>query len=500
MRPILGILLAAAVATPSAAQAPPQVADSYYRAAQADLAVKLRLRPNTNRAKNVILFVGDGMGVNTLTVARIYAGQKLGVDGESYVTTIDAMPYAALVKTYAHDAQVSDFAPTATALMSGIKTLNDLIGLDQTALLDDCPGSKTKHVGTLFETAETAGYATGIISTARITHATPAAAYAHIANRDWENDAALPAAAKAAGCPDIASQLLAWPYGDGFEVVLGGGRAQFTPNTQADPEHPAQRGLRTDGRDLIAEWRARNATGAYVWNKADFDALPASTPRVLGLFEPDHMQFEADRSGDVAGEPSLAELTRKGIAMLSRSRRGYVLLVEAGRIDHAHHGGNAARALADTVALDEAVKAALGMVDLRDTLVVVTADHSHALAMNGYPKRGNPILGVVVGVDDKPMIASDGKAFTTLTYGTGPGGSSQPRVDPRTVDTTALDYRQQSVAQTSSATHGGEDVAVRAAGPFAHLFEGTIEQNLIYHVIRHALRISDRAAPAAPRN
>jgi alkaline phosphatase len=484
------------VATP----VPVQAADSYFVAARQDLDVRLAVRPNTRRARNVILFVGDGMGVSTLTAARIYQGQQAGSDGESTWTTMDRMPFSALVKTYAHDAQVSDSAPTATALTTGVKTRNDIIGLDHTATLDDCTGSRGREVTTLFEQAEAAGMATGIVSTARITHATPAAAYAHVANRDWENDTELPAAAHAAGCVDIARQLIEWPAGNGFEVVLGGGRAQFLSRSQSDPEDAGSNGLRGDGRDLTAEWSIRHPDGAYVWNREQFQAIdPETTPRLLGLFERDHMTFEAQRADDTAGEPSLTEMTVKAIQMLETHEGGYVLMVEAGRIDHAHHFGMAGLALDETVELDRAVAAALAMVDLQDTLVIVTADHSHNLTIAGYPRRGEPILGRVVGVDGRQALATDGQPYTTLSYANGPGGAvNQPRRNPADEETTALTYVQPALAPAYSASHGGEDVAARAVGPWAHLFQGTIEQNLIYHIVVHALGWRWTTTPPGP--
>lgn len=467
------------------AQALPQAADSYFVDAQADLEARLQVRPNTGRAKNVILFIGDGMGVSTLTAARIRQGQRAGQDGESTWTAMDRLPFSALVRTYAHDAQVSDSAPTATALTTGVKTRNDIIGLNQTVPLNDCPAARGGEVRTLFEQAEGLGMATGVVSTARITHATPAAVYAHTANRDWENDSEVPADARAAGCIDIARQLVEWPYGDGLEVAFGGGRAQFLPTTQADPEDAGTTGLRTDGRDLTQEWRARHPNGTYVWNAEQFAALPPEGP-VLGLFERDHMEFEDLRAQDPAGEPSLTEMTLAAIDRLE-GEDGYVLMVEAGRIDHAHHLGAAALALDEAVELDRAVAAVMARVDLSDTLVVVTADHSHNLSIAGYPQRGNPILGVVVDVDGRVSEARDGHAYTTLSYANGPGAVTAPRADPGLSDTTALTYRQQALVPLGSASHGGEDVAVRASGPWAHLFQGTIEQNLIYHVMAHAL-------------
>ena len=114
-------------------------------------------------------------------------------------------------------------------MTTGVKTSNGVIGVDQTVPAKDCAAQQGHEVMTLFEMAEAAGWATGIVSTARITHATPAAAYAHTANRDWESDKELGDAA-AQGCKDIADQLVNWPAGDGFEVALGGGRAYFLPD------------------------------------------------------------------------------------------------------------------------------------------------------------------------------------------------------------------------------------------------------------------------------
>jgi alkaline phosphatase len=324
--------------TSASAQDAPQTGDSYFVEAKADLEAPLTFRPNTGRARNVILFVGDGMGISTLTAARIRQGQRAGEDGESTWTAMDRLPFSALVKTYAHDAQVPDSAPTATAMTTGVKTRNDVIGLDQTAALNDCRGGRGRELLTLFEQAEADGRRTGIVSTARITHATPASAYAHVANRDWENDSEVPQAAREAGCIDIARQLVEWPYGDGFEVVLGGGRAQFLPTTQRDPEDENAAGLRTDGRDLTTEWLGRRAGARYVWNAEQFADLNGIGP-VLGLFDRDHMEFEAQRQADAGGEPSLTAMTLAALDMLEQGDTGYVLMVEAGRIDHAHHLG-----------------------------------------------------------------------------------------------------------------------------------------------------------------
>ena len=528
-----------------------QTDDSYYKQAQETLKAVLARQPNTNQAKNVILFVGDGMGFSTVTTARIFEGQQRGADGESNVLAFEAFPYLAASKTYSHDGQVSDSAPTAAAFTTGVKAKNDIMSLSQDAEVGNCEDQKTKKVTSIFEMAESIGMATGVVTTARLTHATPGATYSHIANRDWESDAdeaesADDAVAEAgvapesdeakaikAGydCPDIARQLIEFPYGDGFEVAMGGGRTKFLPDSVADPEDEGKKGERADGRDLTKEWVDKNGnSAAFVWNQEQFDkADPASVRHLLGLFERSHMEYEADRAKDASGEPSLSQMTEKAIDILSQDDDGFVLMVEGGRIDHASHAGNAYRTLTDAVAFNEAIKTALAKVNTDETLIVVTGDHSHTLTMSGYPKRGNPILGIVVGVDDKPILGLDGKPYTTIGYANGPGayvvspedpagsvpaataqnteasaesGEEQKpmpgeRPDPSKVDTTDMDYIQQATVPLESETHGGEDLGIYAIGPWAHLFQGTVEENYVFHVMDYATKISERAAQQA---
>lgn len=482
--------LALAIAPGVAVAQPASTTEAYRAHAMAELERLNADAPIVGKARNIILFIGDGMGVTTLTAARIHQGQRQGVDGESFVTAMDRLPNTALVKTYSHDGQVSDSAPTATAMLTGVKTRNGVIGIGPEVAENDCAASKSHRLPSLFELAQGQGLATGVVSTARITHATPAASYAHTPQRDWEADGDLSADARKQGCIDVARQMIEGEVGSRLDVILGGGRAYFLPASAADPEYADRKGKRTDKRDLTAEWQKRNSLGAYVWNSQSFAKVDlARTPRLLGLFEPDHMQYEADRAKDTGGEPSLAEMTRAAITMLGSRGKGYMLLVEGGRIDHAHHAGNARRALEDTIALDEAVKSALEMTDRQDTLVLVTADHSHTISMSGYPSRGNPILGTAA-FGGQAIKAKDGKGYTTLGYAGGPGAVTEtPRPDPLQVDTTALDYKQQSLVPLNSETHAGDDVVARASGPMAHLVKGTIEQNTLYYVMRQALAL-----------
>ncbi len=487
---------------------PKQAADPYYVSAAAAVDARIAAR-GTKPAKNVILFIGDGMGVSTITAARIYAGQSQGLDGESYHLAMDDLPYSALSKTYSHNFQIADSAGTAVAFTSGVKTLSGVLGVDSNVSYGNCASVPGTEVETLFELAARAGLATGLVSTARITHATPGATYAKVPLRDWEADTDMKGASSDT-CKDIARQLIEMP-GSGFDIVLGGGREKFLPKEAQDPEYEGKTGGRGDGRNLIEEWTAKDSDHTFIFDEAGFEATDFSTPvKVLGLFEPSHMQFELDRDKDKAGEPHIAEMTRAAITRLSQDPDGYVLMVEGGRIDHGHHAGNAIRALEDAMAFDLAVATALEMTNPEETLIIVTADHSHTLTIAGYAQRGNPILGLSVsGIGGEGGAnGADGLPYTTLSYANGPGAcvekgkdaKGEPiyeckRQDLTNVDTLAPDFRQPALVPMYSETHGGEDVAALASGPGSNLVTGVIEENELFHVMARALGLVP--APAA---
>ncbi len=452
-----------------------------------------------SRAKNVILFVGDGMGITTLTASRILEGQMRGGSGEENQLSFEEFPSVALSKTYSVNQQTSDSAPTMSAIISGVKTDEGILSVNQSVVIGDYRTVKGNETKTLLEMAEQSGKSTGVVTTARLTHATPGACYAHSAHRDWEADANLTEEARRNNFPDIARQLIEFSYGDGLEVALGGGRAKFISNQTSDPEYADRKGERLDGRDLPAEWTSKFQNSNYVWNKQQFDAINAKTTKhLLGLFEPSHLQYEHDRKNDKAGEPSLSEMTTKAIDIVSNNGKGYFLMVEAGRIDHAHHDGNAFRALTDTIELSNAVRAAVSKVNLDETLIIVTADHSHTFTMAGYPIRGNNILGLVreVGrgglLEEKPAGDRNSKPFTTLGYANGKGyiGGTRPNLTQQSV--TNPDYKQEATVPLLAETHGGEDVAIYATGAGSHLIHGVMEENWIFYAMKEALQLKTK--------
>ncbi|WP_316858907.1 alkaline phosphatase [uncultured Cohaesibacter sp.] len=462
--------------------------NEWFKNGAAAVKARLAMQPITGKAKNVILLIADGNGVGSNYATRLYVGQQLGKMGSEHVLPQDALPNVALVKTYNTNAQTPDSAGTGTAFHTGVKTKAGVIGVDETLVRGDCSAVEGATVTDAVEFFSGMGKQIGVISTARITHATPASAYAHSADRNFESDNYLPE-----GCTqkDIAVQLIDAMKSGNVDIAMGGGRRHFIPSDVKGDE--GKGGKRKDGKNLIEE--AKAAGIQYIWDDKTFAAADWSKP-VLGLFESSHMKYEADRTG----EPSLAEMTEAGIKALDGSENGYFLTIEAGRVDHANHAGNAARTVTDGAAFAEAIAKAVELTDAKDTLIVVTADHEHAIAFNGYCGRGSDILGLCYDIDpagtmhsDKPLLGKDGKPYTVVGFLNGPGSvldetkdwtGTRPAVTQE--EATDIDYVQQSLVPLSSESHSGEDVAVYARGPWAHLFNSTIEQNEIFHVMTYA--------------
>lgn len=479
----------------------------FYAQDRLRLSAVVRRTPDAH-AKNVILFVGDGMSIATITAAGIREGQLKGQPGEGNTLSFERFPHLGLIKTYETNQQTADSAGTATAMVTGAKTKAGMLSIAPDVHRGAPQACTPAHeLTTLFEASADAGLATGVVTTTRLTHATPAAMYSHVPERDWENDSELPAGSN---CRDIARQLVEFEHGDGLGLALGGGRAQFVPREAG--------GKRRDGRDLEAQWQARyGKDGALLHDAAALQALrPRAGQHVLGLFSPSHMPYEADRP-DTA--PSLSDMTEAAIRNLQAQNKGFVLLVEGGRIDHAHHAGNAYRALGETIELSHAVERALSLTDPEDTLILVTADHSHTMVIGGYPTRGNPILGKTVLNDETgepepaPALAYDDKPYTTLNYINGQGYAEHSPPDSTwrdkeqvlatsgrqlglDVDTEDPDYHQEAMIPLGAETHGGEDVAVYANGPGSQWIHGVQEQSYLFQVMATALGFQLPDAPA----
>lgn len=454
-------------------------------------------------AKNVIFFLGDGMGPTTVTAARIY---KYSEDGK---LTMESLERTARVITYSNDAQTTDSAPSMSAYMTGVKMNNEVLSMSADTKAYDatnkpflsgadstCPASGNgTPVQTILELAKSKGWSVGAVTTTRATHATPAATFSHLCHRDGENTIAAQMVPGGAGYNAA--------LGGGLDVLMGGGLKHYLPNSAAlvnltdCPAAKNCKGARTDGRDLTAELTARGYT--VVTDKPGFAAIPASATKVVGLFSSSHMSFELDRVA--ANEPNLSEMTVKAIDLLSKNSKGYFLMVEGGRIDHALHNTNAKRALEDTIAFDDAIKATLAKVDLSNTLIVVTADHDHTMIINGYGKRTGAttasnagILGVVKNViTGTPETDAEGAPYSNLGFGNGENRAAGARNTSTALDeatTSAKDYHQEAAIKmgTGSETHGGGDVMLMAtgAGVASKSFKGVMVNTTVFGLLKNA--------------
>ena len=270
---------------------------------------------------------------------------------------------------------------------------------------------------------------------------------------------------------------------------MGGERNHFTLfNSASNPKG------RVDGRDLLAELTAKGYTVAAT--RADMLAA-SNDKKFIGLYSSkSHLEYELDRiaqppKGEGATQPSLAEMTTKAIDILAQNKNGYFLMVEGGRIDHALHGTNAKRALVDTIAFDDAVQAALNKVKLSDptlanTLIVVTADHDHTMTLNGYGKRGNPILDINRSYKDgQASRDAQGNTYTTLVFGNGPNRpNTRTNLDSATV--LSDNYQQETGVRLASETHGGGDVKLFATGAGSKVFKGTLDNTKVFDQLKEA--------------
>ncbi|MBZ3874312.1 Intestinal-type alkaline phosphatase 1 [Sciurus carolinensis] len=426
------------------------------KAAQALDAAK-KLQPIQTSARNLIIFLGDGE-CPVLVHPLVLTG------------------------TYSVDRQVPDSASTATAYLCGVKANYKTIGLSAAARFDQCNTTRGNEVISVMYRAKKAGKSVGVVTTTRVQHASPAGTYVHTVNRNWYSDADMPASALQEGCQDIATQLIS---NMDINVILGGGRKYMFPKGTQDPEYPNdvnQTGVRLDNRNLVQEWLAKKQGAQYVWNRQQLlqASQDPSVTYLMGLFEPVDTKFEIYR--DPVLDPSLMEMTEAAIRVLSRNPLGFYLFVEGGRIDRGHHEGTAYVALTEAVMFDSAIDKAGQLTSPQDTLTLVTADHSHVFSFGGYTLRGTSIFGLA------PLKAEDGKAYTSILYGNGPGYvlNSGNRPDVTELESGNATYKQQAAVPVASETHGGEDVAVFARGPQAHLVHGVQEQNYLAHVMAFA--------------
>ncbi|AFM23675.1 alkaline phosphatase [Desulfomonile tiedjei] len=287
--------------------------------------------------KGIILLIGDGMGLNQIRSAEIYAKEVL-----NRPLAINSMVTRGTTTTYSANAEVTDSAAAATAIYSGYKTDNGVLNI-----LPD-----GKYVSNVAQAAKDAQLSVGVVSTTRLTHATPAGVYSHSLKRNDENF--------------IAEQLLTFAP----EVAMAGGRGNFLPQSEKSSK-------RKDDKNLIEMMKKDGYT--YVANNSELQAVdPDATRKLLGLFAGSHLSYDLDRQNveELKSEPTLSDMTRTALAILAKNPRGFFLMVEGGRIDHACHLHDIKGSIYETLAFDDAVKVALDFQKTHpDVLVIVTADH-----------------------------------------------------------------------------------------------------------------------------
>ena len=445
---------------------------------------QLQKQVNKNKAKNVIVIIGDGYGITTNYINRLNQGQKNGGLGDEFILPHEKLDHLALIKTYTTNGQTPDSAGTSTAIHSGFKTKSGLIGLSNNSKRGDCT-SERKELESIMDVFKQLGKSVGLVTNTRVTHATPAAVYAHSFDRNWEDDSKVPE-----DClqDDIALQLI----NSNIDLVLGGGRRHFLPIEVLN-----QKGKRKDSRNLIEEFKTNG--GVFLNDNQDFKNYKIDTKRrLIGLFSDSHFPYLAEKEN----KPSLLELSNLAIEYLNRNKKGFYLLIEAGRIDHGHHAGKLNYVLKQTQQFNNLIQNVLAKVNLKETLLIVTADHAHSLGINGYCGRGSKINGICYRINpndskhqNKPNLGLDGKPFSVVNYLNGPGSifekkyffyyANRKRLSDFDYD--EIEFDHEALIPTFKESHSGLDVVAYASGPSSYLLNGTIEQNFLFHIINHAV-------------
>lgn len=288
--------------------------------------IDIESKNNNSAPKNVILMIGDGMGIGQIEIARQL---EYGKNGRLFLETL---PHVALVHTYSEDNAVTDSAAGGTALATGRKTNNGMIGVTS-------EGIEVESILALFKKDEKK---TGVISTNTVTDATPAAFTASVKNR-WTGQA------------EIARQQLR----NKVDILLGGGAELFLPKKQ-------------NGKDLVKE----ASKNGYVFVSNRDELLAAKGEKLLGLFHPSYMSYKLDRKLINSNEPSLKEMTEKAIDFLTKGNKGFFLMAEGARIDHASHAADLTSVWKEVIEFDKAVTFVVEWARKEgNTLVVVVADH-----------------------------------------------------------------------------------------------------------------------------
>ena len=463
--------------------------------------------PKPRVAKNVILFIGDGLSIAHRTAARIVSrGMVEGRYGGEL--EIDEMPHMALISTAGTDSIVTDSANSMSAYATGHKSCVNALGVY-------CANNKSTldhpKVETISEVAKRRlGMAVGVITNTEIEDATPAGMIAHTRRR--------------ADYPEIVQMFFAIQP----EVIMGGGSPWFLPKSVNGSRRP----------DEVDYFRKFEEAGyAVAETDAGMKAAGAKpeTRRLLGLFNTGNVDGALDRfflkKGTVPrfpDQPDLVDQVKVSLDVLTRQGKGFVLMVESGRIDKYSHSMDPERAIYDTIMLDNAVKAAKDFANLRnDTLIIVVADHAHPISLIGTYDDARPgntpreklgvydqalvpnyppanAQGYPPSVDVSRRVALGFAAFPDNCYNAKPflDGENVPAVAGKEKNTYVANekYCTQPGAvriegnlpkDASSETHSGDDVLLTAMGPGAEMFHGRLDNTRVFRVMATALGLGE---------
>ncbi|WP_433957071.1 alkaline phosphatase [Cytobacillus horneckiae] len=394
--------------------------------------------PNKGKAKNVIFMIPDGYSTSYATNYRWYKGEE---------TVLDSM-LVGMQRTYSANSKVTDSAAAGTAMATGVKTNNGMISTSPDG----------KELETVLEAAEKNGKSSGLVATSTITHATPAVFASHVASRADE--------------AEIAPQLL----DNDVDVILGGGKNYFPETLLND--------AKKDGYK-------------YVSNKNELKNMK-KTNKLIGLFADEGMAPELDR--DETNQPSLADMTKSALDVLKRDKNGFFLMVEGSQIDWAGHDNDAAWAMKDSEAFEDAVAEAVKFAKKDgNTLVVVTGDHdTGGMSVGGYGKGdANPeILRNVTATGDymanelnkkRSNVKKVVKKYTSLDLTNDEANRIKLAENPSMEINKVISER--ALVGWTSTGHTGTDVPLYAYGPGSDLFAGLHENTDLPVMIAKAMKV-----------
>ena len=390
----------------------------------------------------IILFIGEGLAPDRLAATRLYVG---GADAR---LALDSMSHLALLMNYSKDFAVPDQAAAATAIATGVKVNNRAIAVE----------ADGKPITTIVELAHERGRATGLVTNVRLTDATCAAFYAHSTDT---NDA-----------DNIAR---AFVDGGKIDIAIGGGTAHFLPKSK-DGERP-------DGRDLLLQLRGNGFD--VVRTKAELEAIPAwRRPKLFGAVAGAELAY-ANQIEEKKEQPSLSDMVRRAIELLQYNPAGYLLIVDAGLMRKAAQENNAERTFSETAELDRAVATARRYAGRRSTIIVCGDVAIGGFSLNGFPFRkdsGIALLGLNSG--GEPWI----------TWATGPNGLKSygaaklaRKAESNPLDSPGPDYFEPGAVYARPALNTVDDVIAFGSGPGTDALQGSVENTIVFKIIRDAL-------------